>query len=312
MINSETCPVCGIQNFVPLGQIKINSTALPKISSQFRNLIKCTDCGTISIIPKPTEKELQEYYEKYFIELQNQNGETNWKKRTALESIISIAQKLKKGKVLDIGCADGSLLKSLGQTFTKYGIELSEEACRKAKENGINVYCSSFMQAEFHTKYDLIIALDILEHLDDPKAALLKMAEILEPGGYIIIQTGNADSAIVRFLGEDWAYMSIFGHLQALTPKAISKTIADKNIDEISISYSSHIKKGALIFLFHYTCACCFHIFKIICKKLPKIIFKIPSIKKIYNHKPLGSYICDHFTYIGKKTVKDSANNGNN
>jgi SAM-dependent methyltransferase len=299
--NNENCPICNGVNLKKAGQVRIYPLALPKDSSPQRLLKKCEDCGSVVASPMPAIDELQQYYDNYYIDDTTHTSESGWQKRTALKTIFETSGKLKKGRVLDIGCTDGSLLDFLGSSFEKYGIEVSQDACLKAKEKGINVYCGSFMESQFDTKFDFIIALDIVEHLPDPGVALHKMIGLLLPGGYIVFQTGNADSLFARLLGEDWYYMAFFGHLYALTPTAVRKVLADEPIEEISIKYSPHIIKNPFSIFFYSLCAYCFHILKIFGKVIPKRILKIGLANKIFNHEPIDTYSYDHFIYIGRK-----------
>lgn len=303
--NNEKCPICNGVNLKNAGQVKIFPLALPKDSSSQRFLKKCKNCGSIMASPMPANDELQKYYDNYYLEDITHTSESVWQKRTALKTVLEVARKLRKGRVLDIGCTDGSLLDLLDSSMDKYGIEVSQEACHKAREKGIKVYCASFMDFMFDKKFDFIIALDILEHLPNPKSALHKMIELLEPGGFLVFQTGNADSLYARLLGEDWSYMAFFGHLHALTAKAIKMILADEPIEEISIKYSPHLVKNPFSIFFYSLCAYCFHILKIIGKAMPKSIFKFKLMNKIFNHNPIGTISYDHFIYVGQERKKE-------
>jgi 2-polyprenyl-3-methyl-5-hydroxy-6-metoxy-1,4-benzoquinol methylase len=100
-------------------------------------------------------------------------------------------------RVLDLGCATGLLgeaLKAQGRASTVDGIELSSSSAVKAKERLDHVLVadlSSFNLSQIDTRYDVIIAADVLEHLADPWATLRKIASILAAGGKIIASIPN-------------------------------------------------------------------------------------------------------------------------
>lgn len=98
--------------------------------------------------------------------------------------------------IIDIGCGGGLIsvpLAKLGAKVT--GIDASSEnietAKFHAKELGleINYLCSS---AEEHKKqYDVVLCLEIIEHVSDPELFISAAAKLLKPGGMMIISTIN-------------------------------------------------------------------------------------------------------------------------
>jgi 2-polyprenyl-3-methyl-5-hydroxy-6-metoxy-1,4-benzoquinol methylase len=49
--------------------------------------------------------------------------------------------------------------------------------------------------------------LDVIEHLEDPKAALELCGEFLRPSGAVILTTPDFDSALARITGKSWRNM---------------------------------------------------------------------------------------------------------
>ncbi len=97
----------------------------------------------------------------------------------------------KEQKILDVGCSGGILLESLkhqGYTNT-YGIDISEKAIDVCKNRGLdNVLVSPGEVTNFSdNKFDVIIASDILEHIEDDNKALSEWYRILKPGGILLV-----------------------------------------------------------------------------------------------------------------------------
>lgn len=93
--------------------------------------------------------------------------------------------------ILDIGTSTGSnlrMLKDIGFTNVQ-GLDPDDDAIRFCAEKGLGVVrkgdvCSMpFGNAEF----DLVLATDIIEHVDDDVAALLEIRRVLKPGGRAIV-----------------------------------------------------------------------------------------------------------------------------
>ena len=113
----------------------------------------------------------------------------------------------KAKSVLDVGCADGTLsffLKSR-KKINSEGIDTDERAVKYANEfaKKTGVDCKFHFQAleEFKPskKYDLLVALEVIEHVIDPKEFLRKAEALVKPGGHIILSTPNKNG----FYGED-------------------------------------------------------------------------------------------------------------
>lgn len=106
---------------------------------------------------------------------------------------------LKGVKVLDVGCGGGLLaepLARLGASVT--GIDASEETIAVAKQHAkamrlnIDYRVSSVEElSRRKMRYDLITALEVIEHVADVDLFLANMAALLKPGGLLIMSTLN-------------------------------------------------------------------------------------------------------------------------
>ncbi len=119
--------------------------------------------------------------------------ETNWWFRGRRDMIVRLLFSLnipRDAHVLDVGCAGGSLLKyleSLGFIHT-YGIDLSDAAIARCKYKGLNILKMDATQTRFQEQFfDVIIASDVLEHIQEQHAALAEWYRILKRGGLLVI-----------------------------------------------------------------------------------------------------------------------------
>ncbi|MDZ7586317.1 MAG: class I SAM-dependent methyltransferase, partial [Patescibacteria group bacterium] len=93
-------------------------------------------------------------------------------------------------KILDIGCGDGVLL-SLIKNATLYGIDLDKDGLGYAATN----VKAKFIQApadELPFKpnfFDVVLATEIIEHLDQPEKLIQEAKRVLKPSGYLILTT---------------------------------------------------------------------------------------------------------------------------
>ena len=105
---------------------------------------------------------------------------------------------LKDIKILDIGCGGGLLsepLSRLGATVT--GIDASDRNIKIAKKHleksklNIDYYCSSPEKFVVKEKFDVVLNMEIVEHVDNVDFFLLKSSELLKKDGLMFIATLN-------------------------------------------------------------------------------------------------------------------------
>ncbi|MBK5272437.1 MAG: class I SAM-dependent methyltransferase [Bacteroidia bacterium] len=104
--------------------------------------------------------------------------------------------------VLEIGCGDGSFLKSLmGKTKNITGIELNANAAQLCRKNGIEVY-NELIEAHSvkrYCYYDAICCFQVLEHIYDVKVFIFNSLKALKTGGKFIISVPNNEPYFLRY-----------------------------------------------------------------------------------------------------------------
>lgn len=101
-----------------------------------------------------------------------------------------------RGKeVLDVGCGTGLICYEIIKRGAKrvVGIDFSFGAIEVAKKthvhSGLSYYCEDIKK--HRGKYDVIVSLGTLEHMDNPFAILKKLKTHLKPGGSLIVTCPN-------------------------------------------------------------------------------------------------------------------------
>lgn len=128
-------------------------------------------------------------YEKRYHEVETENW---WfvSRRRYLLDVLKDAPK--DSLILDIGCSSGIFLKELEMKGFKmehlFGIDISEKAIENCKNNGIqNAFVMDAQKITLPEKFDIIVASDCLEHLQDDTQALKNWHGLLKTGGMLYV-----------------------------------------------------------------------------------------------------------------------------
>lgn len=91
--------------------------------------------------------------------------------------------------IVDVGCGTGATAAQLRQYGTVIGVDISPIALSWSRQRGLhNLLLATAERLPFvHESVDVIIATDILEHLDDDVAVLKEFYRVLKRGGYVVI-----------------------------------------------------------------------------------------------------------------------------
>lgn len=106
------------------------------------------------------------------------------------QQVIKLIPQNPRQKILDIGCGDGVLL-SLIKNATLYGIDLDKDslgyAATKIKAKLVQAPADKLpFKANF---FDVVLATEIIEHLDQPEKLIQEAKRVLKPSGYLILTT---------------------------------------------------------------------------------------------------------------------------
>ncbi len=92
---------------------------------------------------------------------------------------------------LDLGCAYGYLIEQgVARGVEAYGADISSYALRRhPPARGRLIQSLADPLPFLEARFDVVSAFDLLEHLDDPEAALREIGRVLKPGGFLLMTT---------------------------------------------------------------------------------------------------------------------------
>ncbi len=183
---------CGSQKFKPFSP----------------NYCQCEECGTLRTCNWPEENNFsvknddKDFYGKqYWIDHVTsdyglpdifERSRTDLPERDSywLEKILNY--RLPPAKTLELGCSHGGLVYLMKQAgYDASGLELSPWICDYASRTfDIPMLCGRLEDVGVQDQsLDIVLMMDVLEHLPDPAATLRVIYEKLTPGGVLVIQT---------------------------------------------------------------------------------------------------------------------------
>ncbi|HEY0364590.1 MAG TPA: methyltransferase domain-containing protein [Solirubrobacteraceae bacterium] len=168
------------------------------------DLLACVECGTVQQPLLPAGDELHELYRDMSDDAYL--GEEPGRRATAAHLLDLIGAQVGGGRLLDVGCGHGLLLdEARSRGYETVGLELSRSAARHAREAlRLDVHeqpVESFVDLE---GFDVVVLADVIEHLDDPVAAVDRCAGLLRPDGVLCVVTPDPSSMTARLAGRRW------------------------------------------------------------------------------------------------------------
>ncbi len=117
------------------------------------------------------------------------------------KNLIQIIKPLKVKKILDVGCGEGFTLDKFKKERIGYelvGIDYSDDALKLGKKAypGLNLKKGDIYKIkEPDNAYDLVLATEVLEHLEDPSKALEELIRVSNK--YIVLSVPNEPFFII-------------------------------------------------------------------------------------------------------------------
>jgi 2-polyprenyl-6-hydroxyphenyl methylase / 3-demethylubiquinone-9 3-methyltransferase len=118
----------------------------------------------------------------------------------------------KSTKVLDVGCGGGFLSNRLAEEhFRVHGIDLSLESLEVAKRHDRTksvsyIYGNAYALPFADGFFDVVTAMDFLEHVEQPDIAVAEISRVLKPKGLFFFHTFNRNflSYLIVIKGLEW------------------------------------------------------------------------------------------------------------
>jgi SAM-dependent methyltransferase len=199
---------------------------------------KCSVCGLLFLAEIP--ENLGQYYPKDYYAIPRSLSRLNRLAEHQRYRIELVQEFVPSGQLLDIGPSFGvfaHLAKRSG--FEVQTIEMDERCCRYLREVvGVDVIESDDPAAVLSQLEppQVITLWHIVEHLPDPWLCLQRAADLLEPGGILVVATPNPQSRQFGILHSRWLHIDAPRHLQLIPADLLRERLNEFGLEIVMIT----------------------------------------------------------------------------
>ena len=197
---------------------------------------------------KNREAAGHEYFSKLYsaVSKQGQPQQTifdKWRDKILVSTYAKYSvRELSQSDVLDVGCGYGWLLDAFEGSRTLCGVDIAHHAVEVATGRKPERF---FKQGDlqdaspFTQKFDLILAINIIEHLSNPEAGISSISASTKPGGIVLVHMPTISNWLTR-----WEYSKLYDsdptHIYRPSGKTVEKLFEAEGFETLRDSYLPH------------------------------------------------------------------------
>lgn len=223
----------------------MRKTRLAKTSDRPYRVVLCRRCGTASVLPRPTEQDLADFYGASYFSADTGFGYgdydgASWAGVQAVRAWDELqvwapeVTDVPLRRILDVGAATGEFaLRAEQDGWDAVACEVGDTARATAESKGLATVTTI---ADASGPFGVISMYHVLEHLIDPLAALVDARRAVDTDGVLVIEIPQWNSAgrIVR--GSDWAQFRPPEHINFFSKRSLAAALRHTGWDVVRSS----------------------------------------------------------------------------
>jgi hypothetical protein len=248
-LSVEACPVCSEADKACSKELNIeeyrHGDEIISLPEQGIRLVGCQRCRLFykDVLPSP-----------WFLSavFARQAGKL-WTDRYDFADEIEVIQALVGDEafdVLDVGASSGGLLKALNDTEGRRSaldLVMYPGLHRWIRGEFIHGLADSQNLSWSNEPYDVVTMFDVAEHLYDPDQAFDNLRCLAKRGGFVILETGDTDSAWPQRFGvNNWWYACRFEHHVLWSKESIENVAARHGFRVVSFQRKRHKQRSLM------------------------------------------------------------------
>jgi 2-polyprenyl-3-methyl-5-hydroxy-6-metoxy-1,4-benzoquinol methylase len=214
-------------------------------SNQFE-IRRANDCQLLYVHPQPAAQALGIIYPSTYVPFRfdQLRGPARWA-RDFLQggkarAIVKMAGM--NGKILDVGAGSGVLLRQIarvkGNRENLWANDFSEEALVSLQQEGFQTIAGRAEDLNPDERFQAITLNQVIEHLQNPKAAVERLNQLLAPGGYLFVETPSTDGLDARlFRKRYWGGYHIPRHFWLFNEASLRQLLEGAGFHVVEFRY---------------------------------------------------------------------------
>ena len=258
---SPHCHVCG----QPLTELWTRATDVEYgTTAESFSYFRCPQCDALSIDPLP-EDRLDEIYPPTYYSFASGDNPLN-PRRNAItrvkarldERTFRRALALTNGgsppQILDVGGGTGDiaagLVRAAGAGAQATVVDIDSQSIEVARQRGLEGFVGRFEEFESDRRFDLVLLLNLIEHVAAPAAMLWRARALLSRRGLVWIQTPNFRSIDARlFRRRSWTGLHCPRHWVVFSAHGLQRCITEAgfDVDELRHTQAGSFWAGSVL-----------------------------------------------------------------
>lgn len=239
---AKPCPLCGAS------ATWVASRASPVTGSTFE-LDRCSQCAFVFVRNPRTDFENLydvDYYAgrgadaavDYVAEIDDPDTVRVYEWQGIVDAVEQLTPVSHATRWLDFGCGLGGLVRWVREQRGCSVVGFDEGyAAEQLAATGVPFVSREDLEQQTGT-FDVVTAIEVLEHATHPNTMLADIAALLRPGGLLFLTTGNAQ--VFRDRLTHWSYTAVPDvHISFFEPKTLSDAFVRAGLDPVSLGYLS-------------------------------------------------------------------------
>jgi len=238
------CPICNSSKLSVWAQA--TDAEYCTTADETFSFYRCLDCCVLMLHPLPKDR-LQVIYPPNYYSYAYSQGSFVFRIKMALEKqwFRKMTRDLQGTNLsaLDVGGGAGWQLNVLRSADVRFSntdvVDIDSGAHAQAQKNGHSYFCGGIENYTTESRYDIILMLNLIEHVESPIEVLRKAGGLLSPQGKILLKTPNIDSLDARlFRHRNWAGYHCPRHWVLFTKESIERAVSAAGLTSRSITYT--------------------------------------------------------------------------
>jgi 2-polyprenyl-3-methyl-5-hydroxy-6-metoxy-1,4-benzoquinol methylase len=226
------CPLCGSERREVVFRLR-----------EPYKVAQCLVCGFHYLYPRLAESAIREVYQQssYYqggacgyadTSYTDQEGALRATFKRLLNNLYR--RGLAGGDLLEIGCGFGYLLDEARAYFDRrVGTDFSAEAAATARATGAEVFIGGIEQISCGSKFDFVLAIQVIEHIYEPLSFVEQLASHIKPGGHIVLATPDIGGVLRKTMGRRWPSFKIPEHVLYFDFRTLSMLMCRAGVRDV-------------------------------------------------------------------------------